>query len=221
VTESDETVDEELQEELNIAPEDLPANTTTEDIEGIYVKDKRLFNFPKRMARQFPRLKAIEFDNTELETVTDDEFRGLSLLVYISCPKNKFKMLPGRLFRFNPALKWVKFNDNTQLANIGFNLFKHLQNLIELNFGSTGCTNTTVTDTSLLTRIAGRLLGSCPPDEDDFEEDMDNMECEWVAGEDVSTTTAVSGDSTTGDAVDTTVEEITTERVTTTSIIYG
>ncbi|KAG5667372.1 hypothetical protein PVAND_015354 [Polypedilum vanderplanki] len=212
VTESNSTVSEEEQEELNINPDDLnAANKTEEDLEGIHIKDHKLPCFPKRMYRRFRRLQAIEFDNSQLETVTDEDFRGLLNLRYVSCPRNKFKMLPGRLFRFTPNLQWVKFHGNSLLKHIGFNLFKHLRKLKEVNLGQTGCTNTTVTDTTSVATTTGDLLSECPPDPKDLEEDMNNLECEWVEG-DVVTTTGTNVPSTT---------TTTTVYQTTTSIIYG
>ncbi|KAG5667373.1 hypothetical protein PVAND_015355 [Polypedilum vanderplanki] len=181
VTESLPCANPDEQEELNITnpPTDFPDGTTEEDLEGISIKDRRLPHFPKRLYKKFKKLRAIECDNTGLENLTDEDFRGLTILVYISFPRNRFKMLPGRLFRFTPNLQWVRFHGNPSLTNIGFNLFKHLFFLRELNFSGSGCANVIETNPSLLTRLAGLLMGKCPPDPDDFEEDMNNMECSF------------------------------------------
>jgi hypothetical protein len=53
--------------------------------------------------------------------------------------------------------------------------------LKEINFGGIGCgeADDTMksTDSSLFAKMASKLMRSCPPDEEDLAEDMENMEC--------------------------------------------
>lgn len=165
-------------EELNIAnPEDIPDGKTEEDLEYLYVKDLNITNFPKRLWKKFWKLKGIEFDGTNISDLRSSYFQGLDFLLHVSFPRNKIKKLPGRLFRWNFNIRWVKFEGNLELKNIGFNLFKHLRWLRRVNFAGAGCVDADEQDTTLFTQLASKLFGTCPPDPDDMASDMEIMEC--------------------------------------------
>jgi len=169
-------------DEINIVNEcDLPANTTLDDVEGIFSKGVEWPRFPINLWKKLPKLKAIEMDGAGLDTLRSTYFFNLTELVHLSFPRNKFTKLQGRLFRHCKKLKWVKFHENPSLINIGFNLFGNLPYLKEINFGGIGCgePNDTMstTDTSLFSKIASRFIRACPPEEEDLASDMDNMEC--------------------------------------------
>jgi len=169
-------------DEINIVNEcDLPANTTVDDVEGIFSKGIEWPRFPINLWKKLPKLKAIEMDGAGLDTLRSTYFFNLTNLVHLSFPRNKFTKLQGRLFRHCPGLKWVRFNDNPDLINIGFNLFGNLPYLKEINFGGIGCgeadDDMKSTDSTLFSRFASRLMRTCPPDEEDLADDMENMEC--------------------------------------------
>ena len=169
-------------DEINIVNEcDLPANTTIDEVEGIFSKGIEWPRFPINLWKKLPKLRAIEMDGAGLDTLRSTYFFNLTELVHLSFPRNKFTKLQGRLFRHCRKLKWVKFHENPDLKNIGFNLFGNLPYLKEINFGGIGCgdANDTMatTDTTLFSRIASRFVRSCPPDEEDMADDMENMEC--------------------------------------------
>jgi hypothetical protein len=138
--------------------------------------------FPKKLRKQLKKLKGIEFDGCEIDSITSSDFFGLEFLIYISLPRNDFIKLQGRLFRHTPNLRWLKLHGNKNLKNIGFNMFKGLQFLLELNFQGSGCVDQSIVDQSTFTQWAARFMQTCPPDEDDFVDDMENMECEFREG---------------------------------------
>ncbi|XP_070507806.1 uncharacterized protein [Chironomus tepperi] len=178
----EESINSPEPDEINIVNKcDLPDNTTLEDVEGIYSKGIEWPRFPINLWKKLPKLKAIEMDGAGLENLRSTYFFNLTGLVHLGFPRNKFTQLQGRLFRHCPGLKWIRFNDNPDLVNIGFNLFGNLPYLKEINFGGIGCgepdDTMKSTDSSMFSKIASRFLRACPPDEEDLADDMENMEC--------------------------------------------
>lgn len=110
-------------------------------------------------------------------------FEGLDFLLSVKFPRNKLKKLPGRLFRWNFNIRWISFEANIELKNVGFNLFKHLRWLRKVNFKNDICgsepTEAVGSDNSVFVQLAQLLWASCPPDPDDMAKDMENMQCEF------------------------------------------
>lgn len=181
-------------EELQIQnPKDLPAGKTEEDLEGIWVKDLKVPKFPKNLYKKFWKLKVLDFDGCDLDGLRSSNFFGLDFLLSVNFKNNKLKKLSGRLFRFNRWLRKFEFGGNSELNNVGFNLFGHLRYLRELDFGNIGCGSFNSRNTSEFGQIASKLFGDCPPDPEDTAKDMDNMECNFTGNTDKSKSTSSKG----------------------------
>lgn len=172
-------------EELNIVnPEDIPDGKTEEDLEYLYVRDLNVTDFPRRLRKKFWKLKGIEFDGCNIGELRSSFFEGLDFLMSVKFPKNKLKKLPGRLFRWNFNIRWIEFGGNSELKNVGFNLFKHLRWLRKIDFSGGGCGESAAAelaagDTSAFIALAQSLWMECPADPEDMAEDMNNMNCEF------------------------------------------
>ena len=168
-------------EEMNIVNLcDLPAGTNITDVEGIFSRNIQWPRFPINLYKKFPNLRAIEFDNCGLGSIRSTHLINLNLLVHFSMPRNRFIRLQGRLFRFTPNLRSVRFHGNIFLINVGFNIFGNLPYLRDVDFGGIGCgAGEILQGTGNFSRISSRLMRACPPDEDDLADDLDGMQCDF------------------------------------------
>lgn len=172
-----------------INPGDLPPGKTEEDLEGIFVKNIPMRRFPKNLFKKFWKLKVLDFDNCNLDSLRSSNFFGLDFLLSVSFKNNKLKKLPGRLFRNNRWLRKFEFGGNRDLLNIGFNLFSHLRYLRNINLENLGCGSFTETNPTLFGQLASKLFRECEPDPDEMANDMENMECTFNTDADTSKST--------------------------------
>jgi hypothetical protein len=163
-----------------VNPGDLPSGSIISDVEGIFSRNIEWPRFPINLYKQFPRLRAIEFDNAGLRSIRSTHLINLNVLVHVSLQRNRFVRLQGRLFRFNRNLRSVRFHGNIFLINIGFNIFGNLPYLRDVDFDGIGCGRDKILrGNGDFSRIASRLMRACPPDEDDLADDLDGMQCDF------------------------------------------
>jgi Leucine rich repeat len=158
--------------------ESLPPGKTEENVEAIYMQDFNITNFP--FFTNLPWIKAMTWTSCEITFLRSSHFRGLNNLKHVNFPNNKLTRLPGRLFRHTPNLRFVNFGGNKQLKHIGFNLFKSLRFLLEINFGGSECApGSSTTNSDLLTALTAQFMKDCPPHPEDNEKDLEAMECDF------------------------------------------
>ncbi|CAG9810891.1 unnamed protein product [Chironomus riparius] len=163
-----------------VNPGDLPSGNVISDVEGIFSRNIEWPRFPINLYKQFPRLRAIEFDNAGLRSIRSTHFINLNVLVHVSFQRNRFVRLQGRLFRFTRNLRSIRFHGNIFIINVGFNIFGNLPYLRDVNFDGIGCGRDKIlSGTGDFSRIASRLMRACPPDEDDLTDDLDGMQCDF------------------------------------------
>jgi hypothetical protein len=159
-------------------PENLPSGQTEEDIEAVYMQNFNITNFP--FFEKTPWIKAMIWSQCEITFLRSSHFRGLNRLTFLSFPNNQLVRIPGRLFRHAPSLKWVGFQGNKKLRHVGFNLFKSLRFLLQINFSEIECApDATATNSDLITALTARFMKDCPPHPEDNEKDLEVMECEF------------------------------------------
>jgi hypothetical protein len=159
----------------------LPPNITEKDIDGIWAKNITFPRFPINLGNRFWNLKDLDFDGCGLDRLRSSYFTGLDFLLNMKFKNNKLKKLSGRLFRGQRWLRNVDFGGNLDLKNIGFQLFNNLRYIRKIDLSNIGCGSFQETNSALINAFASKLFGSCPPDPEDLENDLNNMECEFKA----------------------------------------
>lgn len=114
---------------------------TNEKVTKIFISESpHLEYMPKRIEVFFENLDGISITTTGLKVITSADLQPFSELKYLWLNKNKLKVLPSGLFRYNLQLHLVSFKQN-QLNTIAPDLFDPVVNLEHADFSGNACVN--------------------------------------------------------------------------------
>lgn len=171
----------------NSDPNTLVINNTAEhrvgfsnnNVLGFLMKNIDIKELPRNIGWRFRALQGLECENCGIERLRSSVLERLSGLTHLALQRNKIKKIPGNFFRFTIELQWVYFHNN-QLNNAGLNFMKVLKKLRGIYFANNGCmSDNAVFERSRFLNIMFNMMRRCPPDEEDFNNDVDNTECNF------------------------------------------
>lgn len=142
------------------------------NVEGLFVSSQFLPWIPKNLHEYFPNLKAIEWHNSSLMSVTSRDLLPFSNLELFFSTVNKLKSIDGNLFEFSPKLKWISFKQNL-LEEVGSGLMSNLVDLKHANFQDNICIDFVAKTPETVKDLIGKIEEKC----------FVASECSLLAGE--------------------------------------
>lgn len=111
-------------------------------IEGLILQNMRMNFIPNNITTMLPSLKAVQFHNVSLMSITKENMRQFgSLLEYVWFDRNQLTSLVGDLFQNNWNLRYISFHSNP-IKHINprfFETLKNMENLQRVYLSSLGC----------------------------------------------------------------------------------
>lgn len=89
----------------------------------------------------FPSLRYLEFYNTNMNGITNEDMKYLSNLQSVEILNCTISSIPSSLFQFNRYLKSIVIEDNSELDHIGKDIFNNLPYLQSVRFKANKCLN--------------------------------------------------------------------------------
>lgn len=135
------------------------------DVKGIIFKNQVLNFAPANIESFFPNLESYDLSASIVEELRSEHLRGLSRLKEFRFDKNNLRIIESNLFRENPLLTWISFEDNP-VRHVGHRVFDELQLLHTLSFHGheDACTNQSVSDNRTdVDLLLFQLIVNCPP----------------------------------------------------------
>ena len=108
------------------------------DVNSLKIDNQNMKFLPINIAEYFPDLKEIIVSNSNLEYITEKDFRGLTQLSIMFMTNNRLKDLPCGVFDTNKRLEEIHFEENS-LSEIGADVFKPLTFLTVAHFRNNNC----------------------------------------------------------------------------------
>lgn len=115
----------------------------------------------KNINKFFPNLIALDWFNTNLQSISAGDIKQFAKLNVLSVSSNKIVSLEGQLFSNTKKLKSIYFNNN-QLRSVGSGIFSGLNELTHVEFLNNPCINTKAIGASNVKKLGDKLPTSCP-----------------------------------------------------------
>jgi hypothetical protein len=133
-----------------------------EYVEGFELRTSRVNSIPRNLSEQFKNLKAMDFTNSDILTLSAGDLQQFPELVTFVVWMNKIISIDGDLFMYNPKLRLIDFDDNL-LENVGHNLIGNLRWLKSAAFQNNQCISTSANSPAALFELNANLPVKCPP----------------------------------------------------------
>jgi len=134
---------------------------SNDQIEGLYFYQHYMPSLSKGISRFFPNLKFLDVDSSELKTISKDDLKPFTNLMYLVLFNNHLVSLDGDLFVENPRIELINFSVN-QIKNVGAGLLDPLTKLTEARFNGNPCIDTQSLTASGIDSLKQELAEKCP-----------------------------------------------------------
>jgi hypothetical protein len=138
-------------------------NANNWHVNGLKIRNQVLKSVPENLAKYFPNLRAIEFTQTGLESISNKAVEQFSSLRAFYSISNPVRVLNGDLFQSNGNLNFIAFRNN-RIEHIGENFLSNIFGIQLLDFRSNRCINQAVSNIYGINEFIGQLRFLCPPD---------------------------------------------------------
>lgn len=101
---------------------------SNKSIDAVSFRQSELFSVPADLFRNFPRLKHLDVELSQLKVITADNFRNANDLKYFLARFNDISELKNGIFDFCPQLKFIVLQYN-EISHIESNAFTGIVNL--------------------------------------------------------------------------------------------
>ena len=127
---------------------------------GFWIQEQTAHYLPKGIDKFFPNLLTIAVRISSLKSVTQDDLKPFTQFFRVDFKDNDLESLEGDLFKFNPTLQEVSFDEN-KLHYIGEHLLDNLKNLQLIEFQSNPCINFKATTSSEIATLIQKIKTQC------------------------------------------------------------
>lgn len=131
------------------------------DVDVFTIEGKKFKRLPQGLARFFPSIKGLRFQDTSLSTLTAEDLKPFPNLVYLRSRDNNLRTLDGELFKFNPKMEYIDF-ESCSIEHVGYDLLTNLTALKYANFLTNICINVRANTAQEIPKLRLQLQG-CPP----------------------------------------------------------
>jgi uncharacterized coiled-coil protein SlyX len=131
------------------------------DVEALAIRNQDLSKFPKGIEHFFPHLRILFLHNTNLWSISAEDLRPFSALMYVNIDTNKIVSLDGDLFKYTPRLLYIDFEKNF-LYHVGSGILSGLNYLQVANFKRNPCTSMFANDPHGIQLMNQQLPVKCP-----------------------------------------------------------
>lgn len=135
---------------------------TNDDVEYLFVADRKLSFVPQGIEHFFNNLKGLQYSDTGILSISSNDLQPFPQLEYLVLFRNKLTSLDGDLFSNTPLLSQLYLNSN-QIAHIGHNMVTNLDNLQMLFLGGNICIDRIAVGRAEVMELAPQLSVLCPP----------------------------------------------------------
>lgn len=134
---------------------------TNDEVEFLGVFDQNLPFIPRNIATFFKNIKALDFWNSNLETISAEDLEQFPNLLVFSAHRSYLVSIDGDLFKHTPKLVYINFDEN-QILHVGRDLVKHLNDLQALSFVNNPCVDTVSQNHETVLWLNDQLPILCP-----------------------------------------------------------
>ena len=127
---------------------------------SLWIDHQTVYYLPKGVDKFFPNLEMLTVYDTELKSLTQDDLKSLTHLMFIYLNHNDIEYLDNDLFKFNLKLKTVSLSEN-KLKYIGANLLSNLKGLQVVNFQFNPCINVRALTSSEIPALVRKFQAQC------------------------------------------------------------
>lgn len=140
---------------------------TDDNVTGIHVIDCKFNFFPTGFEKFYQNLLGLSIENCKLMEISQMDLKGFPKLQHLWIKQNLVKVIEMDLFKFNPDMIYVNFNQNSR-KEIDGNVFDNLKNLKHVHLLANECFKMSTQDSSLADIIAV-IRSKCVPGKDSVE----------------------------------------------------
>lgn len=137
---------------------------TDDDVEYILVFSYSIHLpvFPRGLEHFFKNLRALQFSNIFMLSISAEDLKPFPLLEYLHLYGNRITSLDGDLFSHNPRMQYFSIVSN-RIEHIGHDLVTNLNELQFLNLAGNNCINKIAETRAEVEELAPQLSVLCPP----------------------------------------------------------
>lgn len=134
---------------------------SNEKVLSLSIAGQNAPNILKNVDKFFPKLEAIDWCKTNLQSISAGDLKQFPNLKVLSVSGNKIASLEGQLFSNTKKLKSIWF-DNNQLRSVGAGIFSGLNDLYNAWFLNNPCINAKAIGSWSVGQLGHKLPTSCP-----------------------------------------------------------
>jgi hypothetical protein len=140
---------------------DHETGMTNQDVEAIVAVGRFINRIPSNSASFFPNIISIEWINSNMNEIRNEDIRPFRALRRLNLSGNNFKVLDGNLFQNSPILQFILFR-NCGINYVGAGFLENLNSLEIADFRQNICIDIIANTTQLLFDLRENLAENCP-----------------------------------------------------------
>jgi len=134
-------------------------SSNNNDVLGFDAYDTTIQFFPKGLDKIFKNLKAITINSCQLKEIYQSDLKVFPNLVYFELSFNQIEVIEEGLFKFNPHLEAVGFEES-KIIHIHPNVFDHLNKLRYFWLYEIPCIDQDIWDSKVKVKEAIKVIKS-------------------------------------------------------------
>ncbi|XP_070507834.1 uncharacterized protein MAL8P1.12-like [Chironomus tepperi] len=119
---------------------------TSHDVSGLSINDKKILFMPVNLGQRFKNLFAIKVNQGRLKEISQNDLKSFEKLKYLNLDANDIESLDDDLFEFNLKLEIIWFEGN-RIKNVGMSVFDNLIYLNDIDLNGNVCISKRMSNT--------------------------------------------------------------------------